>query len=103
MFLVSAQLVNFLNNYLKTCYENDPTLNKADIIISTIHGIKGMERKKVVICNDWGYSLQNYYSGLIDKEEEELRTCYVGVTRAQEELYILDTGKQKTKFPYLIL
>ena len=91
------------NNYLKTCYENDPTLNKADIIISTIHGIKGMERKKVVICNDWGYSLQNYYSGLIDKEEEELRTCYVGVTRAQEELYILDTGKQKTKFPYLIL
>ena len=91
------------NNYLKNCYENDPTLNKSDIIVSSIHGIKGMERKKVVICNDWGFSLQNYYSGLIKKEEEELRTCYVGVTRAQEELYILDTGKQKHKFPYLIL
>ena len=62
-----------------------------------------MERKIVVICNNWGYSLHNYYSGLVEKEEEELRTCYVGVTRAQEELYILDTGKQKTKFPYLIL
>jgi len=91
------------NNYLKNCYENDPTLNKSDIILSTIHGVKGMERKKVVICNDWGFSLRNYYSGLIEKEEEELRTCYVGVTRAQEELYILNTGRQKNKFPYLIL
>jgi len=91
------------NNYLKNCYENDPTLNKSDIILSTIHAVKGMERKKVVICNDWGFSLRNYYSGLIEKEEEELRTCYVGVTRAQEELYILNTGRQKNKFPYLIL
>jgi superfamily I DNA/RNA helicase len=91
------------NNYLKNCYDNDPTLSKSDIIISSIHGVKGMERKIVVICNNWGYSLHNYYSGLVEKEEEELRTCYVGVTRAQEELYILDTGKQKTKFPYLIL
>ena len=91
------------NNYLKNCYENDPTLNKSDIIVSSIHGVKGMERKKVVICNDWGFSLQNYYSGLIKKEEEELRTCYVGVTRAQEELYILNTGKEKNKFPHLIL
>ena len=91
------------NNYLKNCYENDSTLNKSDIILSTIHGVKGMERKKVVICNDWGFSLRNYYSGLIEKEEEELRTCYVGVTMAQEELYILNTGRQKNKFPYLIL
>ena len=91
------------NNYLKNCYENDPTLNKSDIILSTIHGVKGMERKKVVICNDWGFSLRSYYSGLIEKEEEELRTCYVGVTRAQEELYILNTGRQKNKFPHLIL
>ena len=91
------------NNYLKNCYENDPTLEKANILLSTIHGVKGMERKKAIIRNDWGFSLNNYYSGLIDKEEEELRTCYVGVTRAQEELYILNTGKQKNKFPYLIL
>ena len=91
------------NNYLKICWDNDPTLSKADIIVSTIHGIKGMERKKVVICNDWGFSLRNYYSGLIEKEEEELITCYVGVKRAQEELYILNTGRQKNKFPYLIL
>ena len=25
------------------CWDNDPTLNKADIIVSTIHGVKGME------------------------------------------------------------
>ena len=37
------------NNYLKTCYDRDPTLSKADIIVATIHGVKGMERKKVIL------------------------------------------------------
>ena len=45
----------------------------------------------------------NISVGAIKKEEEELRTCYVGVTRAQKELYILNTGRQKHKFPHLIL
>ena len=91
------------NNYLKICYDNDSTLNKTDIIVSTIHGVKGMQRKKVIISSDWGYSFKNYYSGLMVLEEEELRICYVGITRAQEELYILDNGNHKTKFPYLII
>ena len=91
------------NNYLKMCYENEPTLNKSNIIVSSIHGVKGMERKKVILSNDWGYSFFNYHSGIVKREEEELRCCYVAVTRAQEELYILDNGPVKTKFPYLIL
>ena len=60
-----------------------------------------MERKKVVLCSDWGFSYHNYYSGLVSKEDEELRICYVGVTRAQEELYILRNGYRKN-FPYLM-
>ena len=90
------------NNYLKTCYDRDPTLSKADIIVATIHGVKGMERKKVILCSNWGFSYHNYYSGLVSKEDEELRICYVGVTRAQEELYILRNGYRKN-FPYLML
>ncbi len=89
------------NNYLKMCWENDPTLSKADIIVSTIHGVKGMERKKVILSSDWGYgSLLSYNSGIIRLEDEEVRVCYVGVSRAEEELYIFNPTYKNT-FPLL--
>ena len=89
------------NNYLKMCWDNDPTLSKADIIVSTIHGIKGMERKKVILSSDWGFiSLKNYNSGIIRLEDEEVRACYVGVSRAEEELYIFNSTHKNT-FPLL--
>jgi len=88
------------NNYLKTCYENDSTLSKTDIIVSTIHGVKGMEKDKVILNSNWGFSYNNFRSGIIEKEDEELRTCYVGVTRAKEELYIMTLG-HKNNFDYL--
>jgi len=89
------------NNYLKMCWENDPTLSKADIIVSTIHGVKGMERKKVILSSDWGYgSLKSYNSGIIRLEDAEIRVCYVGVSRAEEELYIFNPTHKNT-FPLL--
>ena len=89
------------NNYLKMCWENDPTLSKADIIVSTIHGVKGMERKKVILSSDWGPgSLKSYNSGIIRLEDEEIRVCYVGVSRAEEELYIFNPTHKNT-FPLL--
>jgi len=89
------------NNYLKMCWDNDPTLSKADIIVSTIHGVKGMERKKVILSSDWGFiSLKNYNSGIIRLEDEEIRMCYVGVSRAEEELYIFNSTYKNT-FPLL--
>ena len=89
------------NNYLKMCWDNDPTLSKADIIVSTIHGIKGMERKKVILSSDWGSgSLRSYNSGIIRLEDEEVRVCYVGVSRAEEELYIFNSTYKNT-FPLL--
>jgi DNA helicase-2/ATP-dependent DNA helicase PcrA len=88
------------NNYLRTCYENDSTLSKTDIIVSTIHGVKGMEKDKIILNSDWGFSYKNFHSGISEKEDEELRTCYVGVTRAKEELYIMTLG-HKNNFDYL--
>ena len=89
------------NNYLKMCWDNDSTLSKADIIVSTIHGVKGMERKKVILSSDWGFiSLKNYNSGIIKLEDEEIRMCYVGVSRAEEELYIFNPTYKNT-FPLL--
>ena len=83
------------------CWDNDSTLSKADIIVSTIHGVKGMERKKVILSSDWGFgSLKSYNSGIIRLEDEEIRVCYVGVSRAEEELYIFNSTYKNT-FPLL--
>ena len=36
------------------------------------------------------------------KEDEELRVCYVGVTRSKKELYLLELpGEYKNPFPPL--
>jgi len=62
-----------------------------------------MERKKVILSSDWGYgSLLSYNSGIIRLEDEEVRVCYVGVSRAQEELYIYSSVYSlKNIFPLL--
>ena len=89
------------NDYLKRCWEKNPTL-ETKIIVSTIHGVKGMEADKVVMSVEWGYSLDHYMLGDDRKEDEEVRVCYVGVTRTKSELYLLELpGEYKKPFPLL--
>jgi len=89
------------NDYLKGCWEKNKNLT-TKIIISTIHGVKGMEAEKVVLSVEWGYSLKEYKMGNQKKEDEELRVCYVGVTRSKKELYLLELpGEYKNPFPPL--
>ena len=59
------------------------------------------ELKKVILSSDWGAgSLRSYNSGIIRLEDEEIRVCYVGVSRAEEELYIFNSTYKNT-FPLL--
>jgi superfamily I DNA/RNA helicase len=89
------------NDYLKRCWEKNPTL-KTKIIVSSIHGVKGMEADKVVIGVEWGYSLDAYMLGDDRKEDEELRVCYVGVTRCKNNLYLFEIpGEYRKPFPLL--
>jgi DNA helicase-2/ATP-dependent DNA helicase PcrA len=89
------------NDYLKECWQKNKNLT-TKIILSTIHGVKGMEADKVVLCVEWGFSLKAYMLGDDKKEDEELRVCYVGVTRAKKELYLLELpGEYKNPFPPL--
>ena len=63
-----------------------------------------MESSTVILSNDWGYiGLQNYNSGIARLEEEELRCCYVGVTRTKKSLVIFDPLLQRKSntFPLL--
>ena len=73
-----------------------------EITLSTIHGVKGREADKVVLCVEWGYSLNAYNKGNQQDEDEEVRACYVGVTRAKKELYLFQPpGYNKHPFPLL--
>jgi len=51
---------------------------------------------------EWGFSLNAYNKGNQQVEDEEVRACYVGVTRAKKELYLFEPpGQYKKPFPLL--
>ena len=61
--------------------------NKNGVILSTIHGVKGMEFKNVFMINCAEETIPHKSS--IEKNlEEERRLFYVGITRAINNLYI---------------
>ena len=89
------------NDYLKRCWEKNKNL-ETKIIVSSIHGVKGMEADKVVLGVEWGYSLNSYLSGDQKEEDEENRVAYVGVTRCKNKLYLFEIpGDYKNPFPPL--
>lgn len=63
------------------------TKNDEGIILSTIHGVKGMEFKNVIIinCNE---DILPYSKSIPAGIEEERRLFYVGVTRSSENLWV---------------
>ena len=62
---------------------------KTKIILSTIHGVKGREADIVVVNVDWGFSLNAYEKGNKKVEDEEVRVCYVAVTRTKNDLFFI--------------
>jgi DNA helicase-2/ATP-dependent DNA helicase PcrA len=92
------------NNYLKMAYELDPTFTKTDILVSTIHSVKGMERDIVVMNIIWTWpSWKNYLAGTPQQIDEELRVAYVAITRAKHELYLYEpmkATKTENYFPF---
>jgi DNA helicase II / ATP-dependent DNA helicase PcrA len=61
-------------------------IGKPRIKVSTIHGAKGGEAQNVVVLSD--ISMRTY-RGMRANYDDELRVFYVAVTRAKEELFIL--------------
>ncbi len=78
-------------------------VGEGEVILATVHSIKGMEAKEVylVSCNSLSFPNKvqdNFVLSLMkegddyDKEAEELRLFYVAITRAKEKLVITYTG-----------
>lgn len=67
--------------------KNKKDTSKDSIILSTIHGVKGMEFKNVFVINCCEENIPHKNS-LPDNIEEERRLFYVGITRAIDNLWI---------------
>tara|TARA_R110002020_G_scaffold257139_1_gene470755 strand:+ start:1631 stop:3337 length:1707 start_codon:yes stop_codon:yes gene_type:complete len=85
--------------YVKSCWDKNRNL-KSNILVATVHGVKGMERDVVILSWDWGGSLNSFRNGTEEQEDEEVRTCYVGATRAKKTLIIYQPPKANI-FPLL--
>jgi DNA helicase-2/ATP-dependent DNA helicase PcrA len=86
--------------YLLHLLENEEDLNKpARIWLSTIHAIKGGEKDNVILCLDMGNKVVKSMNRSQDKEDEEHRVWYVGITRAKNNLYKLKLNITRKTYP----
>lgn len=76
-------MVNFGPQLIIDTFSDQPPEEEADVILSTVHKIKGREWAKVQLAGDF-----TAIPGDPDVNPEELRLLYVAVTRAQEALDI---------------
>lgn len=58
------------------------------VLVSTIHHVKGGEAKNVAIMLD---TTRKTKGNVFENIDEELRILYVGVTRAKENLFLIDS------------
>lgn len=70
------------------------------VLLSTIHGVKGMEFKNVFLinCNE---DTIPHSSSKEENIEEERRLFYVGITRAIDNLFLFVPKMRKGKFRYV--
>ena len=81
--------------YLRNLIDSNEKLNEpARIWLSTIHAAKGGEEDNVILSMHQGSKVKNGISLSVDKQDEEHRVWYVGITRARNNLYKLKSKKK---------
>lgn len=88
-FKTAVEFLNFIDEY-NTDLSNS---NGTGVVLSTIHGVKGLEYRNVFIINCNGDNMP--HSNSSSNLEEERRLFYVGITRAANNLWISHTEKFK--------
>ena len=66
----------------------------ARVKLSTIHSAKGGEATNVLLILDNTKTIREATEKSQDKEDEENRVWYVGVTRTSQNLYIMSARKE---------
>lgn len=69
------------------------------VLLSTLHGVKGLEFPVVCICGlENGTLPLGSFDDSYDELEEERRLFYVGITRAQERLYLTTASRRQSPY-----
>ena len=77
------------HDYIVEVYKKDKTLMDTKILIGTIHSIKGLEAKNVIVCDVWSsLCYKNFREKTPEFRREEIRCAYVAVTRSSKNLYM---------------
>ena len=81
--------------YIRTMLQAGEELSKeARVKLSTIHAAKGGEAENVLLILDNTKTIREAIEKSPDKEDEENRIWYVGVTRTKQNLYIMAAKKE---------
>ena len=85
------------NLYIREMLRNEQKLSEpAKVKLSTIHAAKGGEATNVLIILDNTKKIREAMDRSEDKRNEENRVWYVGVTRTEQNLFIM-TAKQEDR------
>ncbi|MGL5151500.1 MAG: ATP-dependent helicase [Clostridium sp.] len=102
-FKVSASSFRTINEFLthikeveEKVKENKNNKDKNRVNLATIHRVKGMEFKNVFIINCNEDTIP--HKSADENIEEERRIFYVGITRAEDKVFIISPKTQKGSF-----
>lgn len=96
-FKTIFEFLSHIEEVKQTIEESKKKTKRDGVILSTIHGVKGMEFKNVYIINCCEETIP-HASSIKENIEEERRLFYVGVTRAIDELYLFSPRNRKGQF-----
>ncbi|HCW52139.1 MAG TPA: ATP-dependent helicase, partial [Clostridium sp.] len=91
------EFLKHVNEVKESIEESKKKKDREGVILSTIHGVKGMEFKNVFIMNISEDTIPHSSSKDTNLEEER-RLFYVGMTRAIDELYLFSPRNRKGQF-----
>ena len=81
--------------YIRDMLQSGEELSKEPRVkLSTIHAAKGGEAENVLLILDTTKTIREAVEKSQDKEDEENRVWYVGVTRTKQNLYIMAAKKE---------
>jgi len=95
IFIADQKEILYLRNLIAS---KENLKEKARIWLSTIHAIKGGEEDNVILSLHQGRTVQQGIKLSVDKQDEEHRVWYVGITRARNNLYKLRAKKKLKEY-----
>lgn len=96
-FKTIFEFLQHIEEIKETIEESKKKTKREGVILSTIHGVKGMEFPNVYVINCVEETIP-HASSIKDNIEEERRLFYVGITRAIDNLYVFSPRSRRGQF-----